>query len=133
MLPADYRLRRSADFTAVMRSGQRAARSTLVVHVLVDPSVSSIPSTVPSTTDRGVSRFGLVVGRTVGNSVVRHRVSRRLRGVLATRLAQVPPGTDVVVRARPEAAAADSRQLGADIDGALASVARRRARAAGSG
>ncbi len=75
------------------------------------------------------ARFGLVVGRGVGNSVVRHRVSRRLRALLAQRLDRVPPGADVVVRARPEAASATSAQLGADLDSALATVKRRLERA----
>jgi ribonuclease P protein component len=122
MLPAPHRLRRSADFTAVLRAGQRAARNTVVVHVLTP---TGPPTTAAS------SRFGLVVGRTVGNSVVRHRVSRRLRGLLAERVGQVPAGADVVVRARPEAAGADSRQLGADLDGALDTVSRRLVRASG--
>ena len=75
------------------------------------------------------SRFGLVVGRSVGNSVVRHRVSRRLRAQLAQRIERVAAGSDVVVRARPEAATATSAQLGADLDSALATVARRAGRA----
>jgi ribonuclease P protein component len=108
MLPQRHRLRRSADFAMVLRSGRRAARDTVVVHV-------GTPGD-----DLRVTRFGLVVGRGVGNSVTRHRVSRRLRAVLASRVDQFPLGADVVVRARPAAADAASRQLSADVDGALA-------------
>jgi ribonuclease P protein component len=114
MLPQRHRLRRSSDFTAVMRGGQRAARNTVVVHMLVPGAAAGPP------------RFGLVVGRTVGNSVARHQVSRRLRGVLAGRTERFPAGADVVVRARPEAASADSAQLAGDVDGALATLLRRR-------
>ncbi|CAN5524133.1 hypothetical protein BH23ACT6_BH23ACT6_20990 [soil metagenome] len=64
-------------------------------------------------------RVGFIVSGAVGNSVVRHRVTRRLRGVMAGRLTTLPEGTDVVVRALPVAAGASSSVLAADIDDAL--------------
>jgi ribonuclease P protein component len=64
--------------------------------------------------------IGLVVGRTVGPSVVRHRVSRRLRAQLTARLHLLAPSSAIVVRALPEAADADSVKLGDDLDAALA-------------
>lgn len=45
------------------------------------------------------ARAGVVVGRPVGGAVVRSRVKRRLREVLRARLASVPAGSLVVVRA----------------------------------
>lgn len=71
----------------------------------------------------GAPLVGLVVGRSVGGSVVRHRVSRRLRAQLAERVDALEAGTGVVVRALPEAASADSAQLGRDLDAALARLA----------
>jgi ribonuclease P protein component len=65
------------------------------------------------------SRVGLVVGRSVGCSVVRHRVSRRLRAQLRQRLDVLPNGCRLVVRALPETAAAPSASLGRDLDRAL--------------
>jgi ribonuclease P protein component len=65
------------------------------------------------------ARVGFVVGRTVGNSVVRHRVTRRLRHLFRARLGTVEPGCALVVRALPPAAAATSAELGKDIDAAL--------------
>jgi ribonuclease P protein component len=62
-----------------------------------------------------VARAGFVVGKTVGNSVVRHRVTRRLRAVVRGELDRLPPGSDLVVRARPEAADADSASLHRDL------------------
>ncbi|GAB2979605.1 ribonuclease P protein component [Amycolatopsis acidiphila] len=108
MLPAAARLRRSEDFREVMRRGSRAGRRRLVVHALParDPSASS-------------SRAGFVVSKAVGNSVVRHRVARRLRHLVAARLGTVPPGSSLVVRALPPAATASSADLGADLDAAL--------------
>src|SRR4051812_16085064 len=60
-------------------------------------------------------RAGFVVGRAVGNSVVRHRVTRRLRAVVRDELGRLPDTADLVVRARPEAAEATSRRLGRDL------------------
>lgn len=59
------------------------------------------------------------MSKAVGNAVVRHRVSRRLRHLVRERLHLLPAGTLVVVRALPPAARADSGALGADLDAAL--------------
>lgn len=66
-------------------------------------------------------RVGFVVSKAVGNSVVRHRVVRRLRAQVAERLTRgvVPDGTDLVVRAQPPAATASSAELGSALDSAL--------------
>jgi ribonuclease P protein component len=45
-----------------------------------------------------------VVSKAVGNSVGRHRVSRRIRGAVSPLLTTLPSGTRVVVRALPGAA-----------------------------
>ncbi len=65
------------------------------------------------------ARVGLVVGRAVGNSVVRHRVSRRLRAAAAEELHRLPPTADLVLRARPESGAADFATLRADLAAGL--------------
>jgi ribonuclease P protein component len=64
-------------------------------------------------------KIGFVVSKAVGNSVVRHRVSRRLRHLFRDRLGTVRPGCTLVVRALPPAAKAASAELGNDIDSAL--------------
>ncbi len=61
------------------------------------------------------ARAGLVVGKAVGNSVVRHRVTRRLRAVVLRELHRLPPTADLVVRARPEAGTATSAMLHRDL------------------
>jgi ribonuclease P protein component len=61
------------------------------------------------------ARAGFVVGKAVGNSVVRHRVTRRLRAVVAGELHRLPASADLVVRARPEAGAAESALLRRDL------------------
>jgi ribonuclease P protein component len=65
------------------------------------------------------SQVGLVVGKAVGTSVVRHQVSRRLRAQLRPRLDRLPSGARLVVRALPSASDAGSAVLGRDLDRAL--------------
>jgi ribonuclease P protein component len=110
VLPRAARLHRSADFTEVVRSGRRASRSTLTVHLLAD--------------GEGAPRAGLVVSKAVGGSVVRSTVSRRLRHLLRDRLGGLPAGSRLVVRAAPAAATASSAVLGDDLDRALARAQR---------
>jgi ribonuclease P protein component len=64
-------------------------------------------------------RVGFVVGRAVGNSVIRHRTVRRLRHLVRDRLDRLPAGSILVIRALPPAAEADSARLGRDLDAAL--------------
>ncbi|AEA28779.1 ribonuclease P protein component [Pseudonocardia benzenivorans] len=111
MLPAGARLTRRDEFTTTMRHGRRSGRSRLVVHL--DVSGSDAP------------RAGFVVSKAVGNAVVRHRVSRRLRHVVAPRLGALPAGARLVVRALPASATASSAELAADLDGALRTAVRR--------
>ncbi|MDQ1739062.1 MAG: ribonuclease protein component [Pseudonocardiales bacterium] len=66
-----------------------------------------------------VTKVGLVVGKAVGASVVRHQVSRRLRAQLRERLDLIPNGAKLVVRALPETSAATSAVLGRDLSRAL--------------
>jgi ribonuclease P protein component len=123
VLPAANRLTRSQDFGLVVRRGRRAGRPRLVVHVLTPAQVPAGTST-PAQPTLGSSKVGFVVSKAVGNSVVRHRVSRRLRHVVRDRLHLLPPGTSLVVRALAPSADADSAELGRDLDAALRKVLR---------
>lgn len=96
-------MRRSADFTAAVRRGRRASRSTLVLHVRSREACSE------------PARVGLIVSKTVGNAVIRHRVSRRLRAVCAQDVAAWGAGDLIVVRALPAAASATSDELATDL------------------
>ncbi len=84
-----------------MRRGRRSGGALLVTHAL--------------RADAGPVRFGFVVGRSVGNAVIRNRVKRRLRAVASGLLPTVPAGTAVVVRALPPAASGSSAELGDDL------------------
>ena len=64
-------------------------------------------------------RAGFVVGKAVGNSVVRHRVTRQLRAAVRAELPRLPATADLVVRARPEAGTADFAMLRRDLAAAM--------------
>lgn len=128
MLPSPHRLRLSSDFRAVMRGGVRAGRPCCVVHALAhEPDVER--TTGP--------RFGLVVSKAVGNSVVRHRMSRRLRHICAELASGEYFDIDFVVRALPPAVEADSELLRSQVIGAAERAAQKARRrlpdAAGAG
>ena len=111
MLPAAHRLRVSGDFTLVQRRGTRIARPTLVLSALSRPDLPT--------------RVGFSVGKSVGNSVIRHSLSRKLRHLARRHLTDLPPGTQIVVRALPAAGQADSALLGTDLAEALQELTRR--------
>ena len=112
----------------MVRRGRRAGRPRLVVHALMTPpampaprgagSVTGVAVAQPTRAERS-ARVGFVVSKAVGNSVVRHRVTRRLRHLMADRIGTLPAGSTLVIRALPAAAGATSSALGADLDGAL--------------
>jgi ribonuclease P protein component len=125
VLPAANRLRSSADFATVTRSGRRVRSGDVVVYLAAAPSESdpSPRSSVRLPSDQTAAiQAGLIVGRKVGGSVIRHQVSRRLRAQLAERLVLLPAGCRLVVRALPSAAGTSSRELGAQLDHALAKL-----------
>lgn len=108
MLPGPLRLRRSADFTSVMKRGCKVSRPTLVLYA------------------RGSAqpRFGLIVGKAVGGAVTRNQVKRRLRHQAAQLIRDgASQPMDVVVRALPRAAA-DKRGLAEDLGTAWARARR---------
>ncbi|WP_409484190.1 ribonuclease P protein component [Arsenicicoccus dermatophilus] len=106
MLSAQHRLRDGADFTATVRgtTSVRAGSPLLVVHTNMTDTRSARPP-----------RVGLVVSKAVGGAVQRNRTKRRLRHAARARVAALPPGTDVVVRANPAAAEAGYAVLDAEL------------------
>jgi ribonuclease P protein component len=68
------------------------------------------------------ARVGFVVNKAVGNAVLRNRVHRRLRAVMAARLQELPAGSLTVVRALPATATSSYDELVADVDVALKRV-----------
>ncbi|WP_133740031.1 ribonuclease P protein component [Actinorugispora endophytica] len=122
MLSPRNRMRRSADFGLVMRKGRRTGRDALMVILLT-------PVSAPRA-DRQVGaeppRIGFIVSKAVGGAVVRKRVQRRLRHLMRDRVALLPAGSLLVVRAKPASAFLGHDALAAQLDGALTSVTRPR-------
>ncbi len=56
-------------------------------------------------------RVGISVSKKVGNSVVRHRVKRRIREALRTHLREWKDGCDIVIAARQAASSSDFRDI----------------------
>ena len=108
MLPPENRLRLSKDFHGTVRRGIRVGRPLVVVHAAPGANAAAPP------------RAGFVVGRAVGRAVARNAVRRRLRHLLRDRIGRIPAGTNVVIRALPQAADAPRASLVRDLDDALA-------------
>lgn len=122
MLAPAERLRRRDEFAATIKAGRRAARGSLVVHM----RTSAIDDPVRTGGDVPPSRAGFVVSKAVGGAVVRNLVKRRLRHLVRTHLGEMPPGTDLVVRALPASATRTYQDLGADLAQAIDAASRPR-------
>jgi len=88
-----------------MRNGSRAGRNTVVVHIAL--------------TGDATRMAGFAVSKAVGGAVVRNRVKRRLRAIMAAILSTLPEGARVVVRALPGSATATFGELDAEVRGAV--------------
>lgn len=91
---------RSAEFGSTVKSGVRVVERDLVVHA----------QRGGEKTETG-PRIGLVVGKSVGSAVQRHRVARRLRHVARTVIAELKPTDRIVIRALPSSRHAISARL----------------------
>jgi ribonuclease P protein component len=98
------RLLHSRDFRRVSRTGRRVASASFVILV-----AASRREGTPS------SRLGTTVSRKVGNAVVRNRVKRAIREWFRQHRSQLPPAIDMVVIARPPAAALSGQEISTDL------------------
>jgi ribonuclease P protein component len=119
VLPRQSRMRRPEEFRRAIRTGRRSGGPVLAGHLLL-----------PSGADAGVrsgepAKVGFVVSRAVGSAVVRNRVKRRLRELMRGRLASLPGGCMLVLRAHPAAAGANQADLAADLDLVIRRLLRR--------
>jgi ribonuclease P protein component len=122
MLDRDHRLTSGRDFADTIRRGRRVGTPTVVLHLAPAPDKApdrALDGAPDRALDHARPRIGFVVGKTVGNAVVRNRVKRRLRHLLRERIAALPGGAALVVRALPAAAAATTVTLTNDVDRAL--------------
>jgi ribonuclease P protein component len=92
---------RSTEFGATVSRGMRAVQPDLVVHAL----------RLSGDGQGDGPRIGLVVAKSVGSAVQRHRVARRLRHVARTVIDELEPADRVVIRALPSSRHAISARL----------------------
>ena len=118
MLPQQSRMRRPEDFRRVLRTGRRAGGSMVAGHLLLVGSDGPVRSGDPA-------KVGFIVSRAVGSAVVRNRVKRRLRELMRRRVASLPGGCLLVLRAYPAAASARQEDLAADLDLVIGRLLRR--------
>ncbi len=91
-------LKDNRDFSRVYRRGTSKADSCLVVYKYVRG-------------DGGPSRFGVSVSKKVGNSVIRHKIKRRLKEIYRLNEDGFSTGCDFAVIARSRAKYADYKTL----------------------
>ncbi|WP_342757708.1 ribonuclease P protein component [Kineothrix sedimenti] len=90
-------LKKNNDFRTVYKSGRSYANKYLVMYVLEN--------------NRNMNRIGISVSKKVGNSVVRHRVTRLLRESYRLHENIFNDGLDIVVVARNNAASASYAEI----------------------
>jgi ribonuclease P protein component len=92
VLPAKNRLRTSKDFALTTKTGVRATSLSLVVYLKTNSTNET------NTNNSNAPLVGLIVNKSVGGSVVRHRVSRQLRHLASTYISNIPAGSRLVIR-----------------------------------
>jgi ribonuclease P protein component len=92
VLPKSNRLRSGAEFTRVTKTGHRASSNNLVMYAILEKTLG----------ENQTPKIGFIVNRSVGGSVTRHLVTRKLRHDLASHINQLPKNTMLVVRVLKE-------------------------------
>lgn len=79
-------IKKNKDFLCVYHQGKSYANKYLVMYIMRN--------------DREENRYGITVSKKVGNSVVRHRVTRLIRESIRLNLDKFEKGFDIVIIAR---------------------------------
>ena len=97
MMEFSESLKKNEDFRTVYRKGRSHANRLFVMYVLENNS--------------GRNRVGISVSKKVGNSVVRHRITRLVREGYRLQEKVFNSGLDIVIVARSNAASASFREV----------------------
>ena len=87
-------LKKTRDFSVVYQRGKSVANRTLVLYVLRKK-------------DSDRNRVGISVSKKVGNSVVRHRLTRLVRASYRLHESEFDRGIDLIILVRPGAKESD--------------------------
>lgn len=90
-------IKKNSDFQTVYKTGRSRANRQLVMYV--------------KRTNTDTQRIGISVSKKVGNSVVRHHVTRLIRESFRLHKNTLEPGLDIVVVARPAAKESDYKTI----------------------
>jgi len=88
VLNKNSRLTASADFARATKSGTRVTTDNFVGYLYLSP-----------VTNQEIPKCGLIINKSVGGSVVRHTLARKLRHAVAPQLSKLPTGSLLVIRA----------------------------------
>lgn len=100
LLPSNARIKSSSDFARVTKLGRRITTNSLIGYLYQSKSDEH-------------PKLGLIVGKSIGNSVIRHRVARQIRHASKSSLTLLPNGSMFIVRAikNPENAFIETEEL----------------------
>ncbi len=79
-------MRRGKDFSRTTKTGHRASSNFLTLYFLTHEQLPAEP------------HIGLIINKSIGSSVTRHRIARQLRHAMSRHLPQLPSHTQVVIR-----------------------------------
>ena len=104
MLPNSARIKSSSDFARVTKLGRRTTTDSLIAYLLLNQSNSgSSPSSNSKSNSNSKEddnpKLGLIISKSVGNSVVRHRIARQIRHASFNYLSLLPTDSLLVIRA----------------------------------
>lgn len=88
MLPKNARLTVSADFARATKSGTRVTTENFVGYLYISP-----------VTNHDLPKCGLIINKSVGGSVTRHALARKVRHAASPQLSKLPSGSLLVIRA----------------------------------
>ena len=88
VLPVDARLTSSSDFARATKSGTRVTTQHFIGYLYLSP-----------VTNDASAKCGLIISKSVGGSVKRHRVARKVRHAVAPTISSLPTGSLLVIRA----------------------------------
>ena len=101
MLPIDARLTSSSDFARATKSGIRVTTEHFVGYLHISP-----------VTNNASAKCGLIINKTIGGSVKRHRLARKVRHAVAPHIVELPLGSLFVIRALKQS---DDKNVTAEI------------------